>query len=81
MWRDSSRRPRFFGIEVYALFPIMIFLFHIRLWTFVLACVCVFGLFLIERRQIDAVVALRILRSWFTGRVRPVVPWGRRRRF
>jgi len=36
-WRDTSRIPQFFFIDGRSVFPMVIFLLHIRLWTFLLA--------------------------------------------
>lgn len=74
MWRDSSRQARLFGIDIRALFPLLVLGIHIRLWTLILCFVSIFALVLIERRQMDLPVALRALRSWFwrlLGNIRP----------
>jgi len=36
-WRDASRNPKFFMLEAPAAFPLVIFLLHIRWWSFFLA--------------------------------------------
>ena len=36
-WRDSARTPRFFFVDGRATFPLLLFLLHIRLWTFIIA--------------------------------------------
>mgnify|MGYP006327536373 FL=1 len=38
-WRDSARIPRFFLIDARAAFPLLLFLLHIRVWSFLLALV------------------------------------------
>ena len=36
-WRDAARNPRFFFVDAYAAFPLILMLLHIRLWTFLVA--------------------------------------------
>lgn len=38
-WRDSARNVRFWIVDSRAAFPLLLFLLHIRLWTFVLAII------------------------------------------
>lgn len=40
-WRDSSRSPKFYGIDGTAVFPILLFLLHIKMWTLIVA---IFGI-------------------------------------
>ena len=37
-WRDSARTPKFFVIDAQVFIPIVLCLFHFRLWT---VCLCV----------------------------------------
>jgi len=42
-WRDTSRTPRFYFMDAFAAFPILLFFLHIRLWTFLTAiCLIIF---------------------------------------
>ena len=36
-WRDSARTVRLWIVDFRACFPLLILLFHIRLWTFIIA--------------------------------------------
>ncbi|QTF59088.1 IcmT/TraK family protein (plasmid) [Stutzerimonas stutzeri] len=38
IWQHAGRTPKIFGIPCMAFLPIFIWLFHMRLWTFGLAC-------------------------------------------
>ena len=74
-WRDSSRRARFFIMDAYAAFPLLFFLLHIRLWTFIacLAAMCFFAI--LERFGFTLPVFKRFARSYLAGPVRYARPW------
>ena len=76
-WRDSARVPRFFIIDAYAALPLVIFLVHIRLWTFVLASTIVIFFCILERFKFTVPVFLRWLRSTLAGPIRIAHPWWR----
>lgn len=66
-WRDSARTPRFFFMDAYSAIPLLLFLLHIRLWTFILACtVCAFFM-LLNRFGFSLPVFIRWLRSFIAG--------------
>lgn len=74
-WRDSARIPKFFILDAYSAIPLLLFLLHIRIWTFVL-CVCICLFFgLLNRFGFSLPVFLRLLRSFLAGNVRHVHPW------
>ena len=70
-WRNTARPVRFFNIDYRAGIFLFIFLIHIRLWTFIL-CVSVMVILLVfERRGLTLPLAMRRIRIWFIGPVRP----------
>lgn len=74
-WRDSARTPMFFFMDAYAAFPLLAFLLHIKLWTFILACcVCVFFMIL-NKFGFTVPVFFRWLRSFLAGNYRYTRFW------
>lgn len=74
-WRDSARTPMFFIIDAYSAIPLFVFLLHIRLWTFILACsVCAFFMTL-RRFGFSMPVFVRWFRSFFAGNQRMSRSW------
>lgn len=74
-WRDSARHTRFFMVDARAAFPLLLFLLHIRLWSFVLAIVAVLFFATLERFGFTVDVFLRWLRSTIAGPRRTSSPW------
>ena len=74
-WRDSARTPRFYFIDGRAAFPMLIFLLHIRLWTFVLASIATMFFSLLERYGFSFMVFLRWLRGFLGGGRKMALPW------
>lgn len=77
-WRDSARSARFFFMDYRAAFPLLLFLLHIRLWTFCLALVVMFCLYALERYGYNVPVFLRLVRCWLAGPRKYARPWWRR---
>lgn len=74
-WRDSARTPMFFVVDAYSAIPLFLFLLHIRLWTFLLACsVCVFFM-LLNKFGFTMPVFFRWIRSFIAGNVRSARSW------
>ena len=73
-WRDSARGPRFFMIDAYAALPMVLFLLHIRMWTFYLALATTLFFVIIERFNFTVPVFWRWLRAFIAGRVRVARP-------
>lgn len=66
-WRDSARIPEFFIFDAYSALPFVVFLMHIRWWTFNL-CLCVAIFFwLIKRFGFTLPVFSRWLRWKLAG--------------
>ena len=74
-WRDSARTARFFMVESLAAFPLLLFLLHIRLWSFALAVITMMFFALLERYGFTVRVFLRWLRSFFAGSRKIASPW------
>lgn len=74
-WRDSARNPRFFLIDARAAFPLLLFLLHITLWTFLLAVVVMAFFGMLERYGFSLTVFLRWLRSTLAGPRKVAIPW------
>jgi intracellular multiplication protein IcmT len=76
-WRDSARTPRFYFIDSLAAFPLLIFLLHIRLWTFILALAVIGFLMILERFKFTLPVFFRWMRATLAGPLRIAKPWWR----
>jgi len=80
-WRDSGRIPRFFIVDARSFYPLILFLMHVRLWTFMVALIVALFFGLIEHYGYSMTVFLRMLRTFFAGKVKVVRPWWRQERF
>lgn len=76
-WRDVARSPRFYIMDSLAAFPLILFLLHIRLWTFITALVIILFLIGLERYKFTLPVFWRWLRSTIAGPMRVAKPWWR----
>ena len=67
-WRDSARNPRFFFVDARAALFILLWLVHIRLWTFLLAigALIIFGI--MEYFNYTMPVALRVMHGLLFGK-------------
>ena len=74
-WRDSARPAKFFFIDAKAAFPMILFLVHIKWWTFILAAVFMTFFTLLGRYGYSVEVFLRIFRSFLAGPRKMVIPW------
>ncbi len=74
-WRDSARSARFFIIDARAAFPFLLFLLHIRLWTFIVACIAMSFFALLEKLGFNLTVFFRWLRSFLAGPHKTSSPW------
>lgn len=80
-WRDSARTARFFMIDAKSAFPLLIFLVHIKFWTFYLALGITVFFGIIEHYGLSALVVWRLVRCFFAGPVILAKPWWREERF
>ena len=74
-WRDSARSVRFFIWDGKAVFPMLIFIVHIRLWTFVVAIATMMFFTILNRYGFSPIVFLRWIRSSLAGRRKIAIPW------
>ncbi len=77
-WRDSARNVRLWVIDFRACFPLLVFLFHIRLWTFIVALLMTSFFAGLERYGFSVAVFGRWLRSYVAGPKKIAQPWWRR---
>ncbi len=66
-WRDSARKVRFFIFDCSAAFPLLIWLVHMRIWTFILAIVGFFFFGLLNRFGFTFTIFFRWLRQLVAG--------------
>ncbi|OGT06921.1 MAG: phosphoesterase [Gammaproteobacteria bacterium GWF2_41_13] len=77
-WRDSARPVRFFFIDGKAAFPLVLFLLHIRLWTFIIAVACSLFFTVLNHFGFSPIVFFRWLRNFIAGdRKVAYPPWMR----
>jgi len=76
-WRDSARSARFFVVDARAVFPFVLFLMHIRWWTFWIALVSVLFFGLIEHYGFTVPVFIRWFKAFLIGPHKLSLPWWR----
>jgi len=74
-WRDSARSARFFFVDARAAFPLIFFLLHMRLWSFILAIITMLFFALLERYGFSVPVFGRWLRGLLAGPHKSSSPW------
>jgi len=74
-WRDSARNVKFFFVDFRACFPLLLFLLHIRLWTFIVAVIATLFFSALENYGFSVVVFLRWIRSYLAGPRKIAQPW------
>jgi intracellular multiplication protein IcmT len=74
-WRDSSREPQFYFVEGKAAFPLLLFLLHIRVWTFVLAVLATIFFSILAHYGFSVRCFLRWLRGFIGGGYKTASPW------
>jgi len=74
-WRDSARLAKFFFIDANAAFPFILFLIHIRIWTFVAAVIIMTFFTLLSHYGYTTIVFLRILKTLLAGPRKTAIPW------
>ncbi len=80
-WRNTMRPVRFFGLDARAAIPFLFLLPYFRTSTVILATICTFIFWVVERRGLTFMAAMRTLRSWILGTKRPALITLRRRKF
>lgn len=74
-WRDSARRPKFYFMDANAAFPLLLFLLHIKLWTFVLTIGTVIFFVILGRFGLSIPIFKRLVISTIAGPLRIARPW------
>ena len=74
-WRDSARPAKLFIFDAKASFPLLLLLFHIRLWTFILAVTTMIFLTILNRYGFSTTVFARWLRTSLAGKRKVANPW------
>jgi intracellular multiplication protein IcmT len=74
-WRDSARTAKFFVIDATAVFPLLLFLVHIALWTFIVAAVIIGFFATLNRFGFSMPVFFRVFRSFIAGPRKIAIPW------
>ena len=74
-WRDSARTPKFFSIDARATFPLLLFLLHIRMWTFIVAVIATLFFATLDRYGFTPVIFLRVVRGVLIGKRKMTAPW------
>lgn len=80
-WRDTMRPARFLGIDARIFVLLLLFIFHMKLWTFILAVSGVLALRAIEARGLTLPAAARWVRAFLAGKKRPAIAAVKHRRF
>jgi intracellular multiplication protein IcmT len=76
-WRDASRTPRFYFMDAFAAFPLLLLLLHIRLWTFLTALAFMAFFVILEKFKFTLPVFFRWIRATIAGPTRTAKPWFR----
>ncbi|HET9843239.1 MAG TPA: IcmT/TraK family protein [Gammaproteobacteria bacterium] len=74
-WRDSARRPKLFFMDAYSAFPLLLFLLHIRWWTFFLCIAAIAFFVILEKFGFTVPVFQRWIRAFLAGNTRIARPW------
>jgi intracellular multiplication protein IcmT len=76
-WRDTARTARFWIVDSTAVFPFLLWLLHMRVWTFAVAVLATAFFSILERWGFTVPVFLRWFRSTIAGPHKAAIPWWR----
>lgn len=74
-WRDTARSPRFFVVDARAAFPLLLFILHFKLWTFIVAIICMLFFAMLERFGFTVQIFFRWFKSFLAGPRKLSSPW------
>lgn len=74
-WRDSARTARFYMVDANASFPLLLFLVHMKFWTFMLALLFMVFFTVVARFGFTVPVFFRWFRLTLAGPRKYAVPW------
>ena len=80
-WRNTMKPVRFFMVDARAGIFLILFIFHMRAWTFGLFVLMMIFFWMLEKRGLVFGAALRSFRTWFLGKRRPAWLYTRKRKF
>lgn len=72
-WRNSMKPARFFFLDARAALPFVLVMLHLRWYTLVIAGVTTIIFYILEKRGLGFISALRAFRVWLVTRKRPAV--------
>lgn len=70
-WRNTQKPARLFFMDARVSAMFLLFMVHARMWTFMLVVLSVLAMWALERRGLTFEAALRAIRSWMVGPIRP----------
>jgi intracellular multiplication protein IcmT len=74
-WRDSARYPLLFFVDARAVFPVILCLLHIRIWTISVALAATLFFTVLNHYGFTVAVFGRWLRTNLAGRRKIAAPW------
>ena len=74
-WRDSARPVKFFIWDGRAVFPVVLLVLHISLWTFGITIALIFFFSILNRYGFTPIVFGRWIRSLIAGPRKLALPW------
>lgn len=74
-WRDSSRPAKFLIFEAYTIFPILLALYNIQIWTISLAFAVICFLSILSYYGFTLTVFGRLIRNLISGPRKSAVSW------
>lgn len=72
-WRNSMKPARFFFLDARAALPFVLVMLHLRWYTLVIAGVTTIIFYILEKRGLGFISALRAFRVWLVTRKRPAI--------
>jgi intracellular multiplication protein IcmT len=79
-WRNTMKPVRFFQFDARAGFFVVLVLVHARFWTLGLLILVLIIFWILERKGLSFMAALRAFRLWLVGKYRPAWVYTRRRK-
>jgi intracellular multiplication protein IcmT len=70
LWSNTAIIPKLFFLDARTLLPFALWLFHMKMFTFWIGLFFSFLLLLLERFGITPTIGLRVVRSFFIGKIR-----------
>lgn len=74
-WRDSARYPQLFFIDARAVFPLLLCLLHIRLWTIAVTLLASAFFAILNRYGFTLAVFGRWVKCKLAGKRKSALPW------